>query len=61
MGNVIGNLTQGELVIVIGRLVQQIGQDMHDGKFQDGAQIGEIFDLVQGVITDVLAEYSDED
>jgi hypothetical protein len=60
-GNVIGNLTQGELVQVIGRLIVRLGEDIHAGKFEDGAQLSEIFDIVQATFTDALAEYSDED
>jgi len=60
MGNVIGNLTQGELIMVLGRLLEAIGKKVDDGEFADGAQLSEIFDLVQGFASDLLAEYNDE-
>jgi hypothetical protein len=60
MGNVIGNLTQGELIMVVGRLLGKIGEKVDAGDFKDGAQLSEIFDLVQGFATDVLSEYNDE-
>jgi hypothetical protein len=60
-GIVIGNLTQGELIQVLGRLVEQIGKDVESGKFNDegGIEAGDIIDLAQGFIADALKEYSD--
>ena len=61
MGIVHGNLTQGELVQVLGRLVVKIGEKMHSGEFEDGVQIGEIADLVKGLAEDAYKEYTDVD
>jgi len=62
-GNIIGNLTQGELVMVLGRLLEKIGQKMHNGEFsdEDGASLSEILELLGGLASDVMAEYTDED
>lgn len=59
MGNIIGNLTQGELVQVLGRLFQRVGERMDAGDFKDGVQASEVFDEVQKLITDLLSEFSD--
>jgi hypothetical protein len=63
MGNVIGNLTQGELVMVLGRLLVKVGEKMHAGEFsdEDGASLSEILDLTGSLASDVLAEYQDTD
>ena len=60
MGNVIGNLTQGELWQVVGRLFIKIGEKVDAGEYSDGVSAGEIFDLGQGLIADLLKEYTDE-
>ena len=61
MGNVVGNLSQGELVMVLGRMLERVGQDMHDGKFADGVQLDEITKHVSSTFTDAWAEYQDVD
>lgn len=61
MGNIVGNLTQGELVQVLGRTIERIGKDMHEGKFSDGAQLSEITAHLQQTFTDAWSEYLDED
>ena len=63
MGNVIGNLTQGELVIVFGKLLQDVGQKMHEGAFsdEDGIAFSEIIQLGGTLASNLLAEYQDED
>jgi len=62
-GNVVGNLTQGELVQVLGRLVVSIGEKMHNGEFsdEDGIAFSEIMELGGKLASDLLAEYQDED
>jgi len=61
MGNVVGNLTQGELVQVFGRLLERVGEEIDAGTYADGAQISEIIEQVQALITDLLKEYADEE
>ena len=60
MGNVIGNLTQGELVQVLGRTLIDVGERMDAGEFQDGIQVGEVASIVQRIAGDLFAEYQDE-
>ena len=61
MGNVLGNLTQGELVQVVGRLMVRIGENIDAGKFndEDGIAFGDVVDIMQSLVTDALKEYSD--
>jgi len=61
MGNIIGSLTQGELVQVLGRVVSKIGENMHAGMYSDGVQVSEYFELVQQFAKDAYEEYVDED
>ena len=61
MGNIVGNLTQGEVVQVFGRLFTRVGEKMDEGEYADGVQISEIIEQVQKMITDLLKEYADED
>ena len=62
-GNVVGNLTQGELVAALGRLIVAVGEKMHSGEFsdEDGASLSEIFALATGFTGDVFKEYQDTD
>ncbi len=62
-GVVIGNLTQGELVQVVGRLLETIGKKMHSGEFsdEDGVSLSDILSITGGLASDVMAEYTDED
>jgi len=61
MGTVIGHLTHGELWQVFGRLLIEIGKKDDAGEFDDGVGFSEVFDLFQGLLSDLLKEYSDEE
>ena len=61
MGNVVGNLTQGELLQVFGRLLIKIGQEAEAGKYKDGIQANEYLDLISSLAGDAWNEYMDED
>ena len=61
MSFLIGKLTRGELYQVLGHLLVKVGEMDDAGDFADGVQMSEIFDLSQGLISELLKEYSDDD
>ena len=61
MGIIHGNLTHGELIQVFGRALEDIGERMHDGDFEDGIQIQEVIDIVTSIASDAYQEWQDTD
>jgi len=52
-------LTKGEVVQVIGRLVENVGKKLDDAESPNELTRDEVYELVRGFIHDVLQEYED--
>ena len=52
-------LTKGEVVQVVGRLVENVGKKLDDTESPDKLTKNEVYELIRGFVYDLLQEYED--